>query len=246
MHKRSVVIFAILSVIGAHSICRGIDYPVGERLTYRILWGFIPVGYAAISCEEVPGDTTPLIRIRVEAKSNRLISALYLVNDRIDSYIDPESGLPVRVEKKTSEGGYVCDDTLWFDRKNLLARWQSRSASIETNYPISSDTLDVAAFLYALRSVSFKLNEPELFNIATDGYLHGLTITAQEKKQMDIGSGNERKWCIRFSAIPERSDLFVRKIPDDIWVTDDARRIMVQMRTKIPVGHVLVVLDEAK
>ncbi|HPR82619.1 MAG TPA: DUF3108 domain-containing protein [Pontiellaceae bacterium] len=244
MKKQTIPILIALLVFSAVGFCEKIQYPVGERLSYRILWGILPVGRAFITCEQITENNAPYIRIRVEAKSNRMISTLYPVNDQIDCFVDPATGLPLRIEKKTTEGSFVCDDTLLFDRENLSAQWQSRSASITTNYTISSNTLDVAAFLYTLRSIPFTINEPKIFKIATDGYLHGLTITAEEKKQIKVGS--EKTWCTRFSAIPERDNLFVRKIPGDIWVTDDTRRLMVQMRTKTPVGSVSVVLDETQ
>jgi len=244
MKRQLFYLLVTFFFIASNTLSETIKYPAGEQLTYRILWGFLPVGHATIRCENVLKNGTPFIRIRVKAKSNWLVSSLYAVDDRIDCYIDPTTGLPLRVEKKTVEGGHVCDDTLWFDHENLFAHWQSRSASIQTNYSIHKDTLDVTAFLYSLRSVPFALNEPKIFNIAVDGSLHGLKITAKEKKQMKIGAKNKKTWCTRFAVVPEQSDLFVCKIPSEIWVTDDTRHIMVQMKTKIPLAHIRIVLDE--
>lgn len=221
-----------------------IAYPVGEQITYRIVWGFIPVGQAVISCEETMDQEQPAIRIRVEARSNRMVSTLYPVNDRIDSYIDTKSGLPFRVEKNTLEGDHVCNDTLWLDHDKGIAHWESQSASITTNYVISSDTLDVAAFLHALRSTPFQMDVPQHFQIAVDGLLHGLTITAEESRLMKTTLFDEKILCTRFSVIPDREDLFVRKIPSDVWVTADDRRIMVQMKAKTPVGHARIVLEK--
>lgn len=245
MNLRTLALLMALVLFGGSSSGAPLfRYPVGEQLSYKILWGFLPVGRTLISCEEVIENNTRQIRIRVEARSNRLVSTLYPVDDQIDCYIDPDTGLPLRVEKTTAEGDLICDDTLWLDHKNLRARWESRSDSISTNYPIRPDTLDVAAFLYAMRSAPFALNESKTFNIAVDGTLHGLRIHADEKKSITIGSEKEKTPCTRFSVQPERDDLFVRKIPRDIWVSDDARRIMVKMKAKTPLGSVRIVLDE--
>lgn len=244
MIRRALYILLLLPLGAGLAKGDSLHLPVGEQLTYKIMWGFLPVGKTIISCNETLDQGTPCIRIRVEAKSNNLISTLYPVNDRIDCYIDPETRLPTRVEKLTVEGGFVCDDTLRFDRENLCAHWESRSASISTNYPIQSDTLDVGAFLYAMRSIPFTLNESKSFNIAVDGVLHGLNIKAKERKVLKCGSDKQKVSCTRFAVEPERSDLFVRKIPGDIWVTDDERRIMVKMKASVPVGHVSIVLDK--
>ncbi len=246
MKKQRYIFLTAIVLFSLHALSEPIRYPVGEQLSYRILWGFLPVGRTTITCEKISENGASRIRVRVEAKSNRLVSTLYPVNDRIDCYIDPLTGLPLRVEKRTSEGKVRCDDTLWFDHKNLVARWESRSADVTTNYPIYSDTLDTGAFLYALRSTSFKLNKPKTFHIAADAFLHGLSITACEQKMMKTKLDTEKIQCTRFSVVPKRNDLFVNKTPEEVWVADDERRVMVKMKTKTPLGNVRIVLDEIR
>ena len=242
--KSTNFILAILAMFVLGAFADPSIYPLGEKLTYRIMWNMFPVGQTVIQCEALTDHGADSIRVRVQAKSNRLVSALYPVNDLIDCYINRTTGLPYRVEKQTSEGKHLCDDTLQLDHAKGLAVWQSRSASISTNYPIYSDTLDVSSFLYAIRTYSFTLRKPKTFHVAADGTLHGLTITAEQKKMLKTTLSDEKILCTRYSVVPERKDLFVRKIPGDVWVTDDDRRIMVKMKAKTPLGNVRIVLDE--
>jgi len=244
--KHLLILWFLLAGFVAFASAEIPFYPIGEQLFYKILWGFIPVGQTTITCEQIEENDTPFIRIRVEAKSNRLVSTLYPVNDRIDCFVDPETGFPVRVEKKTSEGGRQCDDTLWLDHKNQRARWESRSDGISTNYPIHPDTLDTATFLYALRSAPFTLNKSQTFDLAVDAFLHSLTITACEKKKIKTELQKEKIPCTRFSVVPKRDDLFVYKAPGDIWVTDNLPRVMIKMKTKTPLGNVRIILDEIR
>ena len=238
---RLLSILLALPVLASSAV--NIHYPIGETLSYRVYWGFLPVGRSTVRCESILQDGIPLIRIRVEAESNRLVSTLYPVQDRVESYIDRKSGLPLWIEKQTLEGGYECNDTLRFDRDGLMAHWESRSASITTNYPIQLDTLDVAAFLYALRSCRLSPDHPESFQIAVDGILHPITIRAEEEKRIKIASEKISTACTRYSVTPMRPDLFVRKIPDDIWVSNDERRVLVKMTVRTPAGKARIVLD---
>lgn len=216
--------------------------PVGERAVYSIHWGPFTCGTSTFECTAVEHEGKPMIRIRVRAKSNWLVSTVYPVDDTVDCYIDPETGLSVRVEKDTSEGGKVCRDTLVIDRENNMARWTSESDNITTNYPIEAGACDAVSFLYEFRRHSFEKTTSIDFNIVVDAVLHGITIRAGEhdtKKVDGIGKIN----CRKYTVAAKREDLFVRKIPQALWLSDDERRILVRMDLLVPVGRARILLQ---
>ncbi|MEE9368307.1 MAG: DUF3108 domain-containing protein [Pontiella sp.] len=223
--------------------CADYRFPIGERATYKIQWGLLSCGSSTISCDEVELDGKALIRIRVEVKSNWLVSSVYPVDDTVNCYIDPETLLSVRLEKNTSEGNFICKDVLKLDRINNEASWFSTSQNISTNYPIQTDSCDAVSFLYAFRQHSFKQNESRDFNIAVDSALHGISITAGKTGKKAIGKAGKEN-CRRYAVTPKRDDLFVRKIPLAIWLTEDERKIMARMDVKVPIGKARIVLDE--
>jgi hypothetical protein len=239
--KRSFYIIGIL-LIAATSFAE-YRFPVGERISYSIRWGLLSCGTSTISCDEVEDDQKKLIRIRVRVKSNWLVSTLYPVDDTVDCYIDPETGLSLRLEKNTSEGGFICTDILQFDRESNTAQWDSHSHNISTNYPVGSHTCDAVSFLYALRQYEFDEDQSRDFDLAVDTALHGITITAKQAVEKDLGE-DDRVLCRKYTATPKRDGLFVRKIPEEIWITEDDRKIMAKMVAKVPVGRVRLVLKE--
>jgi hypothetical protein len=218
-------------------------YPVGERATYTIKWGLLSCGTSTITCEEVELGGENLIRIRVHAKSNWLISTIYPVDDTVDCFIDPKTQLSVRLEKSTSEGGFICKDILVFDREKNTAQWDSQSLNISTNYPITADACDAISFLYTFRQFEFTEGQSRNFKMAVDTALHEVSITAGNTKSKKIGASG-KVLCRKFTATPKRDDLFVRKVPEEIWISEDDRKIMAKMVVKVPVGSVRIVLDE--
>jgi len=218
-------------------------YPIGERATYSIKWGLLCCGTSTITCDEVGVEGRTLVRVRVRAKSNWLVSTVYPVDDTVDCFIDPETQLSVRLVKNTSEGGFECKDVLAFDRENHTVQWDSDSLNISTNYPIIAGSCDAVSFLYALRQYEFSTGQSRDFNLAVDTALHSISITAGGTKQKDIGEHGKAR-CRKFIATPKRDDLFVRKIPKEIWITDDARKIMARMDVRVPVGTARIVLEE--
>ena len=183
-----------------------------------------------------------MIRLRVEAKSNRLVSTIYPVDDTVDCYIDPETGESVRIEKWTSEGDTICRDILELDRENNRANWISESGNITTNYTIEAGACDAVSFLYAFRAHCFDENPVQDFNIVVDTALHGITIHAGQTSTTTVQGLGDMK-CRRYTVEPRRDDLFVRKIPKAIWLTETGRKILVRMDIKVPVGHARIVLD---
>jgi len=218
-------------------------YPVGERARYTIHWGLVSCGTSTISCEQVERDGRPLIRIRIEVKSNWLVSSVYPVDDTVDCFIDPETQLSIRLEKNTAEGDKICRDVLRIDREKNIAYWDSESENVSTNYPIDPGSCDAVSFLYAFRRRQFSEGDSQDFKLAVDTALHGITITARETAKKRIGETGKTV-CRRYIVIPKRDDLFVRKIPQSIWLSEDDRKIMARMDVKVPVGKARIVLAE--
>lgn len=239
--KRSILILIGVLIVG--SSWADYRFPVGERAVYKIQWGFLSCGTSTISCDKVELNGKNLIRIRVQVKSNWLVSSVYPVDDTVDCFIDPATQLSVRLEKNTSEGDFICNDILVIDRTNNLAHWTSQSANITTNYPIEAGTCDAVSFLYAFRQHDFNTGDSREFNMAVDSALHGITITAKKTTEKKIGN-DEKSLCRKYTVVPKRNDLFVRKIPLAIWLTEDDRKIMTRMDVKVPVGKARIVLDE--
>jgi hypothetical protein len=50
--------------------------------------------------------------------------------------------------------------------------------------------------------------------------------------------------CRKYVVVPKRDDLFVRKIPKEIWLSEDERKIMVRMDVQVPVGRARIVLED--
>lgn len=216
-------------------------FPIGEKAVYGVHWGLIPCGTTTIGCDRVRVGEKDLIRIRVRAKSNGLVATVYPVDDTVDCYIDPATQESVRLEKNTSEGGFICKDVLQLDRVLHRAQWDSESHNISTNYPIEVGTCDAVSFLYAFRQYDFTAGQSRDFNLAVDTALHGVTITAAKTDHKKIGETG-KVLCRKYIATPKRDDLFVRKIPKEIWITEDDRKIMAKMVVKVPVGNVRLVL----
>ncbi len=215
--------------------------PVGETLKYDIYWGFIPVGHSEITSSWVEEDGRPLINLRFTARSNRFVEKIYPVNDRVDCFIDPQTLLPVRLVKRTSEGRYLCDDTLTFDRDANTAAWEDRERGTNCEYAVAQDTRDCFSLMYVLRERDLRRGEPQSFTIANDNRMHDILIRMGGEEKVDLPDGRE-VMANRMSVEQAKKGLFVRKVPGAVWVSREDPRVILKMLVRVPVGSVRVVL----
>ena len=101
-------------------------YRVGERFRYSIYWGPLHVGRSIVEVKEITEvNGHPCYRIVARTRSNAVISAVYPVDDTVESYVDVEGLFSRRFIKKLNEGRYHCDEETLFDVENGVAYWQS-------------------------------------------------------------------------------------------------------------------------
>jgi len=212
-----------------------------ETLRYELLWGVIRVGSAEVTTRLVEEDGRPLIRFRFTAKSNWWVEKIYPVEDCIDSFIDPETLLPVKLVKRTSEGRLRCDDQLSFDRERGVACWVDHVKGGRIEYAVAPDTRDFFSLMYVMRSFDLRPGREDRATIAADERMHGLIIQVGREEIIPLRGGGKVR-ALRLHIESEREGLFVRKIPGAVCISSEFPHVVVQMQVKVPVGSVRAVL----
>ena len=107
-----------------------LDYPktennafsVGEKLTFKVRYGFIRAGTATM---EVMKDKMirgkPVYHIQTRAESASGFSWIYKVEDVIDSYMDKMGLFSWKFEKRLREGSYMVDLSVNYFPEDSLA-----------------------------------------------------------------------------------------------------------------------------
>ena len=219
----------------------GCNWPVGEKITYQIYWGLIPVGTAVGWTEWVDFEGRKLLAIRLRTLSNKVIEKIYPVDDTIESLVDPATFLPVRFSKKLSEGTHRYHETTTFDRTNLVANWESKISEKKRAFKIEPDTRDIPSFMFFMRSHKFEIGKRDRFRVMADDKIYDLWITAKKKESLDI-SAYDNVPSLKLEPEAAFNGLFVRKGRMWVWISDDARSLAVKVEASIPVANVRAVL----
>jgi hypothetical protein len=218
----------------------------GERVAFRITYAHVLAGRAWVSVLAGDAGGQPVLRFVAEAKSQGLFAWLFRfqVEDRTVATWDPRSGCSLAIEKRLREGKAIRDQSVIFDREQGMARVTDPKIK-ETEFDVGPCPLDVlsAFFVTRIRGVSdgVELALPVFDN--GKRFRLGVRFLGRERLDLPMPLGPGVPTVVVEPQLLEGTGLFVKEGRLKLWLTDDARRIPVRMRSKVPVGSVSADLE---
>jgi hypothetical protein len=226
-------------------LATNLGWQVGEKLTYRIYWGRIPVGTSVATSEWVEYEGRRLLALRMRTQSNRFIEKIYPVDDTIESLTDPVTLLPVRFTKKISEGDSRYHEVTTFDHADGVATWESKLTGKQKTIQIGRHTRDLPSLMYSLRGAHFVPGATVELQVVTDNKLYDVWLRVGEYENIKLPLYGKVR-TIRMEPDAAFQGLFVRKGRLWMWVSDDPRCLMAQMSASIPVASIRAVLEKVE
>ena len=205
-------------------------FPVGETLIYDARLGMFKVGQAAmqvIGVDTIRG--VPALHIEFVVQGSVLFVQL---NDRMDSWI----GL-----KDFASRRFVQDyDEMGKKRYNRYEIYPDsgfyRQDGVDSTVKTSPDPLDDAAFFYFARTVPLEPGKRYEFNRYFRPDRNPVVLDVLKRDTIDVPAGRFPTVVIK-PTIKGKGVLAEASEPR-MWLSDDDRRIMVQLKSKFPFGTV--------
>jgi hypothetical protein len=211
---------------------------VGEKLTFSVRWKFIRAGQATleiVGIEEVDGYQCYHVVSR--AKSNSFFDRIYKVRDTVESWMDVDFLYSRRFAKRLREGGYRKNQHITMDQENRLATYQNGQV-----FEFAAGAHDVLSAFYYVRTLNLEPGEEFWLESHADRKNYPLKIIVHRRERIEVPAGTFD--CIVVEPMLRTPALFKHKGKLTIWLTDDDRRMPVQMNSKISVGSISVVMTE--
>lgn len=108
-----------------------------------------------------------------------------------------------------------------------------------------SDPLDDAAFFYFLRTIPLEKGQTYKYNRYFRKDLNPVVIKVEKREKMELPDGREVQ-CLVLNPAVGSDGLFAPRAEARLWLTDDERRIPVQIKSKLPFGSVTLRLTSMK
>ena len=205
-----------------------VPFDKGEKLTFDVRFGGIKVGTGRM---EVMGTTD--IRGREAWHTRFTVKGgipLYKVNDRMESWIDTRTFESLRFVQDLEEGRR--------DKERLYEIYPERGTYSEKgeveHAPSVEDPLDDAAFLYFVRTIPLEVGKTYTFNRYFRPDRNPVQIRVLRRERVKVPAGTYETIVIQ--PVIKSKGIFSEKGHAEMWLTDDSRRLLVQMKTDLSIG----------
>jgi hypothetical protein len=215
-------------------------FQIGEELTFIIRYGPVVAGYSTMSIPKITKiKGNEVFNIVTEASSSGFFSAFYKVRDRVVSYMDRDGLFTWRFEKRLREGKYRSDRFVDYDQINGWA-----VTSKKDSMRIPPCVQDILTSFFYIRTQKLEVGKSLFIDNHSDNKLYPLEVIVHKKEKISVKAGEFD--CFVVEPILRASGLFKSKGRLLIWLTDDTRKIPVQMKSKIVIGYITAELKEMK
>ena len=217
------------------------SFKVGEKLRYRVTYGFVDAGEAKIELKTTSrkGGGRALYHAVGTGKTLGGFNAFYRVRDTYESYIDQKSIMPWLFLRDVDEGGFKINQRYTF-KQNL-----KKVSNGEKDFDITMGMQDMISAFYKARTLNFKGMKPGKtfsFKCFMDDEIFKMKIKYVGDETIKIRKGKFK--CHKFVPIVQEGRYFEDEEDVQFWITADKNKIPVLVKAKIPVGTVKLHLVE--
>jgi hypothetical protein len=225
--------FAALTLVPPTSAQRVVERRppfLGEKLRFRMSVLGTEGGELTLTARETELAGRPAWKFELSAISGEFLSKLFLVRDYLASWVDPQTFRTLRFEKHTVEGKRVRDDLIEFDYARKLAIRDGKPI------PIQEDTLDSLSSLYYIRMIDLDPQKPAELSVVSRR-LFPLSVAVVGRETVKTEAGTFR--TIRVEPRSPNEGLIGKGKNLTLWLTDDERKMPVQLKSKLKVGTLI-------
>lgn len=208
----------------------------GERLEFQISWLFIPAGRAVLQVEPPPGNIPGAAHHFVlTASTYPAIDLIYKFRERVDSYTSALINRTV-FYKKRQQGKTERDITIHFNLKRNTAQY-TNFKEVMPPIKLPEGTLDPLAALYFIRCQSLVPGQT-IERPITDGKKVVIGRLRVIKREIIRLAGHYYKTIKLEPELKEVKGVFEKSKNAKmyVWVTDDKRKILVRLKSRVVVG----------
>jgi hypothetical protein len=231
----------------------------GERLTYDVTWLGIAAGRATLEARGVVRlNGEEAYHLVTTAQSTPLLTKIYRVEDRSESYLAVHPTRSLRFEKHLREGRYRHSSRTEFDHRAGVANFRYLDFSrvpreisrleeaerygqyVQEAFPLTSGALDELSVLYHVRTLPLKVGSTVSASVFASKKNWELEIRLLGRETLETVLG--RRETIVVEPLLKFEGIFQRKGRMIVWMTDDPERIPVRMMSEIRIGSFVATL----
>jgi hypothetical protein len=215
-------------------------FKAGESLRFSVQYGFIHAGSAWLEVPDTEAWNSHRVwRLVARAESNSFFSRFYKVRIRIESLWDQDARFSWRYFEDRHEGGHVANDTMAYEPDSSRMRYKNGQT-----FAVPGPVQDALSSFYLTRFRALPIGGRVAFDYHASHKTAVMEVRVLGREKVRTPAGNFN--CVVIEPLLKAGGIFKNNGRLVIWLTDDARRMPVQMKSKVAIGSVKVVLQEVK
>ena len=221
-------------------------FTTGERLEYRVHYGFITAGEAVITVDNKLFDKNghTCYRVNVFGRSTPGFDIVLRIRDNWGTYLDTTQLIPHQFYRTIEEGKYRKNEIVYFDHKSKSAEvkvWDRKKNKYKEpkNFKVPSGVQDMVSGYYFLRNIQYsKLKVGEVVNIPAffEDTLYNFKVRYAGKERIETKVGEVN--AIKLIPIMPENELFDGEDAIRVWLSDDPNKIPLKIQADMFVGAV--------
>ena len=218
-------------------------YGAGEKLNFSLSYSFISAGEAIMTVEDNIINGKKVLHIVMEGRTVGLADVVYKVRDVYESFVDPESDMPVKAIRNIKEGGYRYYNVVTYNRDSSTV--YSLRSGVK---PVPKEMMDILSAFYYARNHYFNESMKPGDVISFQTYFSDEPFPLQIQYIGDeiVRAKFGKVKCYKFAPVTEIGRAFKSKEGMYMWITRDKNRIPVKVKFELVVGAFVCNLESFK
>jgi len=212
-------------------------FPIGETMVFEGRFGLLRLGKATmtvVGTDTVRGDSTTHLRWIINANALGLIR----LDDQFDSWVGTTDFLSRRFTQRFDEFGRHRETAYEiFPDSGLYT-----SLEADTAMEASPEPLDETAFFYYVRTLDLEPGKMYQFDRYFRPDRNPVIIEVLARDTIDVPAGRFNTIVVK--PIIQGGGIFKESSDGRMWISDDSRRLIVQMKSKFGFGTVTLRLTD--
>lgn len=218
----------------------------GEKLTYRIHYGFLNAGTAELTSLKTNYQNAPHFYVKGVGKTTGTIRAFFKVDDLYESFINISTGLPSFYVRNVNEGNYSqhFESAFNHDNHTVILTDKKNAANGSKVIKTVKGVQDMLSSFYYLRSLdSLQLKTGSVFkiNIWIDSSLFPFQLRVIGTENIDTKFGKIS--CLKIIPSVISGRVFKDNESVTMWVTNDKNHLPIAIKADLAVGSLKADID---
>jgi hypothetical protein len=222
--------------------------PARETFQYGIDWRLFNAGKARVELTTTP-QPRPGYQIKLHLESTGIVSKLFKVEDDYSSNLN-SAYCAQSLQMTTHEGSRLRDTKITFDgearKASYLERDRAKNNAVlhAEEIEIPSCVHDVIGGLFFIRTLNLEPGQSTQIPVSDGKKSVMVRVEAQAREDVKTPEGTFK--TIRYEAYLFDNVLYKRSAHVNVWVSDDRRRLPVQIRVRMTftIGTITLLMEK--